>query len=43
VASGQRLLFMYNHVMPDINLAMIRRRQAFDGAASATENKFPVS
>lgn len=43
IAGLTGLLFMYNRFMPDINLAMIRLRQAFDGAASATENKFPVS
>jgi hypothetical protein len=34
------LLFMYNRFIADITIATIRLKQAFDGAASATE--FPV-
>jgi hypothetical protein len=37
------VLFMYNRFIPDITIAMIRVKQAFDGASSATENKFPVT
>jgi hypothetical protein len=36
------LLFMYNRFIADITIAIIRLKQAFDGAESATENKFPV-
>lgn len=36
------LLFMYNRFIADITVAIIRLKQAFDGAESATENKFPV-
>ena len=47
--SGQQIagltgvLFMYNRFMADITIAMIRVKQAFAGASSATENKFPVT
>ena len=36
-------LFVYNHFIADITIAMIRVKQAFDGAASATANKFPIT
>ena len=36
------LLFMYNRFIADITIAVIRLKQAFAGAADATENKFPV-
>jgi len=47
--SGQQIagltgvLFMYNRFIADITIAMIRVKQAFAGASSATENKFPVT
>jgi hypothetical protein len=37
------LLFMYNRFIADITIAIIRLKQAFDGASSATENRFPVT
>ena len=37
------VLFMYNRFIADITIAMIRVKQAFAGASSATENKFPVA
>ena len=37
------LLFMYNRFIADLTIASIRLMQAFDGASSATENKFPVT
>jgi hypothetical protein len=43
IAGLTGLLFMYNHFIADITIAMIRVQQAFDGAASATANKFPVT
>jgi hypothetical protein len=43
IAGLTGVLFMYNHFIADITIAMIRVKQAFDGAASATENKFPVT
>ena len=33
---------MYNRFIADITIAIIRLKQAFDGAKSATESKFPV-
>ena len=47
--SGQQIagltgvLFMYNRFIADITIAMIRVKQAFAGASSAIENKFPVT
>ena len=47
--SGQQIagltgvLFMYNHLIADITIAMIRVKQAFAGASSAIENKFQVA
>jgi Halocarboxylic acid dehydrogenase DehI len=43
IAGLTGVLFMYTHFIADITIAMIRVKQAFDGAASATENKFPVT
>jgi hypothetical protein len=43
IAGLTGLLFMYDHFIADITIAMIRVKQALDGAASATENKFPVT
>lgn len=43
IAGLTGVLFMYNRFITDITIAMIRVRQAFDGASSATENKFPVT
>jgi hypothetical protein len=43
IAGLTGLLFMYSHFISDITIAMIRVQQAFDGAASATANKFPVT
>jgi hypothetical protein len=43
IAGLTGLLFMYNHFIADITIAMIRVAQAFDGASSATANKFPVT
>jgi len=43
IAGITGVLFMYNHLIADITIAMIRAKQALDGASSATENKFPVS
>ena len=40
IAGLTGLLFMYNRFLADITIAMIRVKQAFDGAQSATENKF---
>jgi hypothetical protein len=34
------LLFMYNRFIADMTIAIIRLKQAFDGAESATENKY---
>jgi len=34
---------MYNRFIADITIAMIRVNQAFDGASSATANKFTVT
>jgi len=42
IAGLTGLLFMYNRFIADITIAIIRLKQAFDGASSATENKFPV-
>jgi hypothetical protein len=43
IAGLTGLLFMYNRFTADITIAMIRVKQAFDGASSATANKFPVT
>jgi Halocarboxylic acid dehydrogenase DehI len=43
IAGLTGLLFMYNRLIADITIAMIRVKQALDGASSATENKFPVT
>ena len=43
IAGLTGLLFMYNRFIADITIAIIRLKQAFDGASSATENKFPVT
>src|SRR5258707_10874088 len=43
IAGLTGLLFMYSHFIADITIAMIRVKQALDGASSATENKFPVT
>jgi Halocarboxylic acid dehydrogenase DehI len=43
IAGLTGVLFMYNHFIADITIAMIRVKQALDGASSATENKFPVT
>jgi hypothetical protein len=43
IAGLTGLLFMYNCFIAEITIAMIRVKQAFDGASSATENKFPVT
>lgn len=43
IAGLTGLLFMYNRFIADITIAMIRVKQAFDGASSATENTFPVT
>jgi hypothetical protein len=43
IAGLTGLLFMYSRFMADVTIAMIRVKQAFDGAASATANKFPVA
>jgi hypothetical protein len=40
IAGLTGLLFMYSRFLADITIAMIRVKQAFDGAESATENKF---
>jgi hypothetical protein len=42
IAGLTGLLFMYNRFIPDITIAIIRLKQAFDGAESAKQNKFPV-
>ena len=43
IAGLTGLLFMYNRFIADITIAIIRLKRAFDGASSATENKFPVT
>jgi hypothetical protein len=43
IAGLTGVLFMYNRFTADITIAMIRVKQAFDGASSATANKFPVT
>lgn len=43
IAGLTGLLFMYNRFIADITIAIIRLKQAFAGAASATENKFPAT
>jgi hypothetical protein len=43
IAGLTGVLFMYNRLIADITIAMIRVKQAFAGASSATENKFPVA
>jgi hypothetical protein len=43
IAGLTGVLFMYNRFIADITIAMIRVKQAFDGASSATANKFPVT
>jgi Halocarboxylic acid dehydrogenase DehI len=43
IAGLTGLLFMYNRFIAHITIAMIRVKQALDGASSATENKFPVT
>jgi hypothetical protein len=42
IAGLTGLLFMYNRFIADITIAIIRLKQAFDGAQDATENKYPV-
>jgi hypothetical protein len=42
IAGLTGLLFMYNRFIPDITIAIIRLKQAFDGEESAKQNKFPV-
>lgn len=42
IAGLTGILFMYNRFIADITIAIIRLKQAFDGAQDATENKFPV-
>ena len=39
IAGLTGVLFMYNRFIAEITIAMIRVKQAFDGASSATENK----
>ncbi len=36
------LLFLYNRFNADITIAVIWLQQAFEGASSATANRFPV-
>jgi hypothetical protein len=43
IAGLTGVLFMYNRMIADITVAMIRVKQAIAGASSATENKFPVT
>jgi hypothetical protein len=43
IAGLTGVLFMYNHFIADVTIAMIRVKQALDGASSATGNKFPVT
>jgi hypothetical protein len=44
IAGLTGLLFMLNNrLIADITIAMIRVKQAFAGASSATANKFPVT
>jgi hypothetical protein len=43
IAGLTGLLFMYNHFSADVTIAMIRVKQAPDGASSARANKFPVT
>jgi hypothetical protein len=43
IAGLTGVLFMYNRFTADITIAMIRVKQAFNGASSATANKFPVT
>jgi hypothetical protein len=42
IAGLTGVLFMYNRLIADITIAMIRVKQAFAGAESATGNRFPV-
>ncbi|SDX66143.1 Halocarboxylic acid dehydrogenase DehI [Modestobacter sp. DSM 44400] len=42
IAGLTGVLFMYNRFIADITVAIIRLQQAFDGGASAVENKFPA-
>ena len=42
IAGLTGILFMYNRFIADITIAIIRLKQAFDGAQDTTENKFPV-
>jgi len=42
IAGLSGLLFMYNRFIADITIAIIRLKQAFEGARDATENKFPA-
>jgi hypothetical protein len=42
IAGLTGLLFMYNRFIADITIAIIRLKQAFDGAEDATSNKFPT-
>lgn len=42
IAGLTGLLFMYNRFIADITIAIIRLKQAFDGARDATENKYPA-
>jgi hypothetical protein len=40
IAGLTGVLFMYNRIIADITIAMVRVKQALDGASSATANKF---
>ena len=42
VAGLTGLLFMYNRLIADITIAIIRLKQAFDGPADATRNKYTL-
>jgi hypothetical protein len=42
IAGLTGLLFMYNRFIADMTIAIIRLKQAFDGAKDATQNRFPV-
>jgi hypothetical protein len=40
IAGITGLLFLYNRFIADITISVIRLQQAFEGASSATANKF---
>jgi hypothetical protein len=42
IAGLTGLLFMYNRFIADMTVAIIRLKQAFNGAKDATENKFAI-